>query len=233
MYWCLHNNEVIFSFLGHSDLITDITMNPVNDLFLTTSRDKTSRLWDLSQRICTCIFQDSNHACFDNSGKVIASVTSETEKSSEKIINYVNLYSAEDVLKGPFKVFKITEGSEIKQLKFSVDGSYIVCATIDNLVLVLDAYEGDLKNKLTGEINESDLCFKIDISDDSRYVVSGTESGNVLIWNLENGAIVANLECHPTSSNCVKFSHKQAMLATGCTNLAVWHPSLDISEINK
>jgi WD40 repeat protein len=82
-------------------------MNPVDDTFLTTSRDKTSRLWDLSKRNCLCIFQDSNYATFDDSGKVIASVTSESDKSSDKIINYINLYASDSVLKGPFKVFKI------------------------------------------------------------------------------------------------------------------------------
>jgi WD40 repeat protein len=225
MFWCLHSNEVIFSFLGHSDLITDITMNPVDDTFLTTSRDKTSRLWDLSKRNCLCIFQDSNYATFDDSGKVIASVTSENDKSSDKIINYINLYASDSVLKGPFKVFKIENAtSEIKQLKFSNDGVFIMCTTSDNVIFLIDAYEGTQLAKLTGEINENDLYIKADISADSKFIASGSESGNVLIWNT-SGELIINLDCHPETSYCVKFSPKYALLATSCTNLVLWHPS--------
>jgi len=104
MYWNLHNNEILYSFLGHSDKITDININPLNDLFLTSSSDNTSRLWDLTKRECICIFQDSNHAVFDNTGKVIASVTFETDKNTDKITNYINLYAVDTVTKGPFKV---------------------------------------------------------------------------------------------------------------------------------
>lgn len=229
MYWCLHNNEVLFSFLGHSDLIFDISLNPVNDLFLTTSRDKTSRLWDLAKRSCICIFQDSNFSTFDDTGKVIASVSSESDKNSDKIINYINLYNAESVDDGPFKVFKIDSiSSEIKQLKFSNDGSIIVCTTIDNIILILDAWEGEVKNKLTGDINEGDTFLKADISADSNYVAIGSESGDVLIWNVNTGNLVTTLECHPLTSLCVKFSGKHSLLATACINLVLWHPSIEV-----
>jgi WD40 repeat protein len=227
MYWCLHSNEILFSFLGHSDLIIDIAMNPQNDLFLTTSRDKTSRLWDLTKRTCVCIFQDSNFATFDDTGKVIASVTSENEKYQDKTVNYINLYDADNVLKSPFKVFKVDcVSSEIKQLKFTNDGLYIICTTVDNLVLVIDAFEGTIVKRLTGEINESDIFIKADVSADSKYVAIGSESGNVIVWNIATGNTVTVLESHPQTSWCVKFSPRHTLLATACTNLILWHPSI-------
>jgi COMPASS component SWD2 len=226
MYWCLHNNEVLFSFLGHSDLIIDLSMNPTNDLFLSTSRDKTSRLWDLSRKICLCIFQDSNWATFDDTGKVIASITSDTEKGSDKVFNYINLYNTESVLKGPFKVFKIDMvTTEIKQVKFANDGTFMICTTNENLILVVDAYEGSIVNRLTGDINESDALIKADVSADSKYIASGSENGNILIWN-KDGNLVSSLDCHPQISNVAKFSPKFSLLASACTNLVLWHPSL-------
>lgn len=69
MYWCTHNNKILYSFLGHSDIITDLCINPFNDLFMSTSNDKTSRLWDLNKKKCLCIFQDSQCAVFDNTEK--------------------------------------------------------------------------------------------------------------------------------------------------------------------
>ena len=227
MYWCLHNNEVIFSFLGHSDLITSICLSPITDLFITTSRDKTSRLWDLKERKCLCIFQESNHAVFDDTGKVIASVTFENDKTQEKIINYVNLYATESVLNGPFKVFKIDSGNEIKEMKFSNDGNFLICTTIDNVILIVDSFEGKILKKLQAEINESDLLFKADISADSKYVVSGSESGKLFIWSVADGEVVATLNCHPHSTTFVKFSPRHCLLASSCKNLVLWHPDVN------
>lgn len=233
MYWCLHSNEILFSFLGHSDLIIDISMNPVNDLFLTTSRDKTSRLWDLAKRSCISIFQNSNFACFDDTGMVIASVTAEPDKNSDKIINYINLYEAANVMTGPFKVFKCDKvTSEFKQLKFTNDGKLIICTTIDNVIEIIDAFDGKSVGKLSGDINESDVFLKADISADSKYVAIGSESGDVIIWNLTDMEKVCVLECHPQTSLCVKFSPKHTLLATACMNLVLWHPSIDLKDNN-
>jgi hypothetical protein len=202
-------------------------MNPKNDKFLTTSRDKTSRLWDLNTRKCLTIFQDSNHATFDNTGEVIASVTSETDRNSDKTVNFINLYNAEQLNDGPFKVFKVESGSsEVKQLKFTHDGEHICCVTNENSILITNAFDDKIYKKLTGDINEqSDYVFKVDISLDSKYLVSGSESGNVMIWNINTGDIVNTLQMHPSNANCVKFSPKHALLATTCTNLVLWHPT--------
>jgi len=249
MYWCLHNNEVIFSFLGHSDLILDINKNPLNDLILTTSKDNTSRLWELNKRDCICILQDSNCAVFDNTGKVIASVVSEMDKQSSKIINFINLYNSDSILDGPFKVFKV-DSPEIKQIKFSNNGDYILASTSEMLLLI-DSFEGETIWRFVGDMveTETELIIKADFSPDSKYVVSGSESGKLLIWNAEKPPknqenfennntrkALVSLEAHPQTSNCVKFSPKHALLASSCTNLLLWipDPSMNLdSKINK
>jgi WD40 repeat protein len=238
MYWNLHNNEVLFSFLGHSDVITDISMSPINDYFLTTSGDKTSRLWDLDKRKCLCILQESNHAVFDDTGKVIASVTYANEKG-EKIINYINLYATENILQGPFKVFKIESGNgndinikEIKELKFSNDGAYIICTTVEDCILIIDSFDGKILKKLQAEINETESYFKVDVSPDSKYVVSGSDSGQIHIWNISSGELITSLDCHPQASHYVKFSPKHCLLASSCKNLVLWHPDFNLKDNN-
>jgi hypothetical protein len=59
----------------------------------------------LNKRECICILQDSNFAVFDSTGKVIASTTTDFDKTSDKkTTNYINLYDSEKVNDGPFKV---------------------------------------------------------------------------------------------------------------------------------
>lgn len=203
-------------------------MNPLNDFFLSTSRDKSTRLWDLNKRECLCIIQDSNCATFDNSGKILASVTSETNKITETTKNFINLYSLQnnDYLNGPFKVFKIEGKEEINQIKFSPDGSMILCSMNDNKIYIIDSFEGAEKKVLQGDINSTETIIKFDISADSRYVASGSEDGNILIWNIRTGELVQSLEAHPNMSYCVKFSPVHTLLASSCTNLILWHPSI-------
>lgn len=47
VYHNLHENKIMRVFRGHKDRVTSISMNPANDLFLTTSLDGTFRVWDL------------------------------------------------------------------------------------------------------------------------------------------------------------------------------------------
>jgi len=54
-YWSIHENRVIKMFKGHTDTITNLMINPINDLFLTTSNDNTLRIWDLNSKN-QCIF---------------------------------------------------------------------------------------------------------------------------------------------------------------------------------
>ena len=224
MYWCLHSNEILFSFLGHSDIITDLSMNPNSDLFLSTSSDRTSRLWDLCERKCVCIVQDSQCAAFDNNGNVIASVTSSINKANDTYENFINLYSiaenVEGIQKGPFDVFGVHTKNEIKQIKFSYDGNVIVCLTESELCII-DAFTG----KSNGSVDLSEDVNRFDISPDSKYIALSCESGNINMYDIK-GKFVVCLEFHTNSCGCIKFCKDYAMLASACSNLVLWIPSI-------
>ena len=48
-YLSLHDNKILRQFRGHSGEVTSISMSPVDDSFLTSSKDRSIRLWDLKQ----------------------------------------------------------------------------------------------------------------------------------------------------------------------------------------
>ena len=45
-YWSVHDNKILREFEGHQALITTISMSPVDDSFLSSSADRTVRLWN-------------------------------------------------------------------------------------------------------------------------------------------------------------------------------------------
>ena len=220
MYWCTHNNTILFSFLGHSDIITDLCINPFNDLFISTSNDKTSRLWDLNLKKCVCIFQDSQCAVFDNTGKVLASVTYSMDKETERYENFINLYNIEDQanMDKPFDVFSIKSSGFIKKIKFSNNGDYLIAIT-DNYLFIIDAVGG----KIIHEMEINDEINTVDISPASKYVALACASGNVLIYSIE-GKLIKTFEFHTKNCECVAFNPKYAIMATADTNLVFWIP---------
>ena len=223
MYWCTHNNKILYSFLGHSDIITDLCINPFNDLFMSTSNYKTSRLWDLNKKKCLCIFQDSQCAVFDNTGKVLASVTYSMDKETERYENFINLYNIENPEsindEKPFDVFSIKSNGFIKQIKFSNNGDYLIGIT-DNYLFIIDAVRG----KILYEMEINDEINTVDITPDSKYVALACASGNVLIYSIE-GKLIKTLEFHTKNCECITFNPRYAIMATADTNLVFWIPS--------
>ena len=222
MYWCTHHNQILFSFLGHSDVITDLSINPYNDLFISTSNDKTSRLWDLNEKKCLYIFQDSQCAVFDTSGKVLASVTYTMNKETEVYENFINLYNVIELQENkndkPFDVFSIKANGYIKQMKFTYDEKYLI-AIIDNYLFIIDALEGKIIHKI--EINDEINTF--DVTTDSKYIALACASGNIIIYSIE-GKLIKTFEFHIKNCECVVFNPKYAIMASADNNLVFWIP---------
>lgn len=71
-YLSLWENKIFFSFLGHTDQIVNLELNPLNDLFVTCSKDGTARLFNLFDKKCVAIYSGAKCVGFDNTGLVLA-----------------------------------------------------------------------------------------------------------------------------------------------------------------
>ena len=72
MYWSLHDNNILCSFIGHYDSITQIDLNPQDASFLSCSKDGSTRVWEYQKKQCLIKINKSKTACFDNMGKLLA-----------------------------------------------------------------------------------------------------------------------------------------------------------------
>jgi COMPASS component SWD2 len=50
MYWSLHDNNILCSFIGHTDTITHLDVNPLNSTFVSCSKDNTTRVWEYEKK---------------------------------------------------------------------------------------------------------------------------------------------------------------------------------------
>lgn len=74
MYWSLHDNNILCSFVGHTDQITHLDLNPLNSTFVSSSKDGTTRVWEYEKKQCLLRVNKTRAACFDNTGNVLACV---------------------------------------------------------------------------------------------------------------------------------------------------------------
>lgn len=77
-YWSLYDNKILRKFRGHTDGITNLSMSPIEDLFLTASKDRTVRLWNADQAGCLAKMdlpanaEGNPSVVFDSTGLVFA-----------------------------------------------------------------------------------------------------------------------------------------------------------------
>ena len=77
-YWSLYDNKLLRKFRGHSDKVVEVSMSPADDMFLTASKDRTVRLWNVQQAGCVGQMdlpresEGDPHVVFDSTGMVFA-----------------------------------------------------------------------------------------------------------------------------------------------------------------
>ena len=132
---------------------------------------------DFSQKHCCPVGN------FDPTGLifVVAYVENVLGTSYTKIC----LYDVQNYHKGAFNTWKYDFG-EIRILKFSLCGKQILCATADNLIVILDAFEGTKLHEFSDFINESSIL-EASFSPDSQFVFSGSENGSIHMWSVRTG----------------------------------------------
>ncbi|CAM9395773.1 unnamed protein product [Discosporangium mesarthrocarpum] len=243
-YLSLYDNQFLRFFKGHTDKVISIAMSPVDDHFMTGSTDRTVRLWHLTRPQCMAVLQfplnsGAPHVAYDQQGLVFAAT------ASLGASNIIKLYDARNYGKGPFDTFtldhdKVTEFLVNKlptmqpqqaetlaratwvSMKFSADGQNILISTDSSVLLMLDAFEGHVKQVFTGHTNDNgselDACF----SPDTRYVLSGSEDSGIYVWNALDGSLASVLRGHVGPVGRVCCSPKYEVIASACMNTALW-----------
>lgn len=106
-------------------------------------------------------------------------------------------------------------------MKFSPDGSYIMLSSTENVICLIDSFDGKPKHKFRAQINiemgNSCMLLEAGFSPDSKYIITGSEGKKKIIcWNIETGNEVKLCDFHPTTVAAVKFSHVYCMLVSAC-----------------
>lgn len=142
-------------------------------------------MWDYEKKQCKIRINKARASCFDNTGMILACLYfkegSSNRSGGNGAIQQVHLFNTENYEERPFSIFPVDDQdwfAEVKQMKFSPDGQFIMLATTENIIVLIDSFEGKLKHKFTGTFNElgTGSILEAGFSPDSRYLVTGSES---------------------------------------------------------
>lgn len=221
----LHDSKYLRYFPGHTNKVNSLCLSPCDDSFISASLDKSVRVWDIRQPNPVGMVQLSGSkpiAAYDPEGLAFAiGVSSDS----------IKLYDSRSFDNGPFSSFKCPgeKGCEWTGLKFSPNGKYILVYTNGSIIRIFDAFNGNCVRTLEGVINNGNVSLEASFSPDSQFVACGSTDGQVHIWNIDKGYKVCVLNGdHPAAVQRVQFNPKKHMLASACSNLAFWLPSIPI-----
>jgi len=223
-------------FSGHKDRVVCLEMCPgQEEMFLSGSRDRTIRLWDLRSPLCQGLMKTNGTpiGAFDPAGLIFAAGIDNST---------IRLFDIRTFDKGPFVSWHIPKTSNAvwTNLEFSADGTQvlfnfllffftfvffeILITTSGETLKIIDAYKGDL----IGEArcpngNMTKACY----SPDGSMIVAGDDNGTVTLYDNKGHTLSRMDGRHPQAISAIAFNPRYMMMTTACHQICLWLPTLE------
>ncbi len=192
---------------GHASHVRDCTFSPDGEWLLSASRDRQIKLWRPERYGETLVLGgDAGHtdavlaARFSRDGSQI--VTASRDRTAA-------LWN----VAGQNLVKRFSEGHDFlaSSARFFADGSRLATGGGDGTTRIWDVAT---KTQVL-EIPSTGRFGAISVSDDARWIVTGSNGNDAVVWDTQTGARVAVLEGHEAAITAVRFSPGAEWVATG------------------
>lgn len=164
-YLALSSNTYLRYFKGHKEQVTSLEMNPVTDTFLSSSIDRTIKVWDLKSpsAVGNIDVGQPSVIAFDPAGIVFA-VGKYPEPTSRSHTGSIALYDLNYFDKAPFVTASVPvlPGQTWNKLEFSNNGKFILISTDSHEHYLLDAFLGQLLTTLIVDVSRSSKEYNLD-----------------------------------------------------------------------
>ena len=195
-YHSFYDNRYLRYFSGHNKKVISMEICPQDDTFLSASLDKTIRLWDIRTNISSGIINTMLPGCiaYDPQGMIFATAIGD---------NKINLYDTRNYQNGPFAAFNLN--GIIVNMEFSHDGKDILCSTQTDRISLIDSFDGKIKHEYVTRSNKSKYNIEATFSPDDKYILTGSEDGDIYIYDRKNGKSVTIWNGHKNACTMYKI----------------------------
>ena len=199
--------------LHHHDEVRTAAFSPDGTRIVTTSDDKTARVWDSATG--KLLLTLSGHkgalwdAAFSPDGKRI--VTASSDNSARE-------WDAET---GEPLAILNSHSAAVETATFSPDGTRIVTASDDSTAIVWDAATGQQVATLKGHTGG---LVKATFSPDGKRVVTASQDHFAIVWDAATGKSLATLKGHSDEVRDAEFSSDGVRIVTASKDMTamVW-----------
>ncbi|WP_438038181.1 TIR domain-containing protein [Sorangium sp. So ce128] len=198
---------------GHDDGITACAISPDGERVVSTSYDKTLRVWDLASGEPLAVFaahRDWGSACaISPDGERVVSAS------------YDKTLKVWDVASGRQLAVLAGHDDWVLSCAISPDGERVVSASHDKTLKVWDVASGQVLSTLEGHSAGVYTCA---ISPDGQRVGSGSADGTLKVWDIASGHLRSSLDGHAARvwGCAISPDNKRIVSASSDKTLKVW-----------
>lgn len=187
--WDVEHGECVRLMEGHTYHVTCVEFNHKGNLIITGSSDEAIRIWDALNGRClkTLSAHSDPIASLDLSwdGTIIASASYD---------GMIRLFDTESGL--CLKTLIYDKGGSsfpVSYIRFTPNGKYLLATTLDNTIRMWDYMNNKVVKTFQGAQLEKFTCASRFILAKDPLIASGSETGDVVIWDLQRKNILETL----------------------------------------
>lgn len=190
-FWDVSTSRILRKFQGHFHRVNCVDFNEEATVLVSGSFDSTIRVWDCRSNIRTPIM-----VLEDGKDSISSVQVTGHEIISGSIDGGIRIY---DIRKGTLTIDRVP--NPVTSVRLSTDGNCLLASTLDNSLRLVDKETGELLNCYSAQNSLRNNRYKIEstFSNTDSHVISGSETGEVLIWELVEVSTVK--PCDFTSIN--------------------------------
>lgn len=190
--------------VGHTDTVWAVALNPAADTVISSSFDKTIRLWD------------------SQTGKLLRTLSGHTDAVRAIALTPDGQRLASAGGDKTIKVWNLETGILLYTLPGHSRPVWSLAISPDGKTLASGGYDGTIKlwNLQTRELLNTipehyDSVWSVAISPDGKALASGSYDGTIKLWNLQTGSLMHTLSGHSDSVRTVGISPDGKTLVSG------------------
>eukprot|EP01126_Amoeba_proteus_P012088 TRINITY_DN14966_c0_g1_i5.p1 TRINITY_DN14966_c0_g1~~TRINITY_DN14966_c0_g1_i5.p1 ORF type:complete len:736 (-),score=121.46 TRINITY_DN14966_c0_g1_i5:22-1926(-) len=194
--WNAENGRILNSMRGHKAVITCCRFHPKNvDLVLSTSKDKTFRIWNRGMLLKEVVHTRSILSCAFNPDGTLVAVSSEDTA--------IRLYETEQWTEVRSLSQFNGHSRSVNSVNFSHDGNLLISSSDDRSVLIWDLFSYCVKQKLVGHKDGTTWAV---LNRDSTRAISSSHDNVIYLWDVSKGQMLSCFIGHTGSVYRCQFS---------------------------
>ncbi|KAJ7373053.1 Transcription initiation factor TFIID subunit 5 [Desmophyllum pertusum] len=190
--------------IGHSGPVFSTSFNNDNSFLLSSSADKTVRLWSLYTFSSLVSFKGHNYPVWDVQfcprGHYFATASHDRT---------ARLWSTDHPQ--PLRIFA-GHVSDVNRVAFHPNCYYVATGSCDRTVRLWDINTGSSVRFFTGH---KGAIYSLAFSPDGRFLASSGVDKRILVWDIAEGTLLTELKGHSDTVYSLSFSKDGNLLASG------------------